>query len=106
MLKLDIQNSPQLALLRCSGRIVQGDEADSLLRAVMSQDAPHIQIDLSAVKTIDAGGLGVLVTLERRARETNRKIQLINPSKRVREALETTGLTSVLQVCRTRGEAA
>jgi anti-anti-sigma factor len=95
----EIHHAPHAVVVRCSGRIVRGDGADDLLRAVMSQDGRHLEIDLSAVSAIDAGGLGVLAGLERWARETNRSIQLINPSKRVREALEATSLSSVLQIC-------
>ena len=99
MLTLEVQKSPHVTVLRCSGRIVHGDGADTLLRAVLSQDRPHLQIDLSRVDTIDAGGLGVLAALEKWAKDGNRTIQLMNPSKRVRETLETTKLSSVLQVC-------
>jgi anti-anti-sigma factor len=99
VLTLEVQKHPHVTVLRCAGRIVHGDGADDLLRAVKAQDQRDLQIDLSKVATIDAGGLGVLVELERWARDTNRTLQLINPTKRVLEALETTGLSSVLQVC-------
>ncbi len=95
---LEILNAPGIAVVRCSGRIVQGDGTADLLWAVMSQESHHIQIDLSGVNAIDAGGLGILVALEHWARHGDRTIELVNPSKRVREALEITGLGSVLQV--------
>ena len=98
MLTLEIQNHTHHAVLRCSGRIVHGDGADDLLRAAMSLDKSHLQIDLSGVESIDAGGLGVLAALEKWAKDGNRTIELLNPSMRVREALETTKLSSVLQV--------
>ena len=98
VLTLEIQNHPDFAVLRCSGRIVHGDGADDLLRAAMAQDKRHLQIDLSGVESIDAGGLGVLAALEQWAKDGNRIIELLNPSIRVREALETTKLSSVLQV--------
>ncbi|MBZ5631006.1 MAG: STAS domain-containing protein [Acidobacteriia bacterium] len=98
MLRFEIHNFPHLTVLRCSGRIVRGDGADDLFRAVMSQDKRHLQIDLSGVETIDAGGLGILVALEKWAQDEDRTIQLTNPSKRVLEVLETTKLSSVLQV--------
>ncbi|MBZ5567716.1 MAG: STAS domain-containing protein [Acidobacteriia bacterium] len=98
MLRFEIHNFPHVTVLRCSGRIVRGDGADDLLRAVMSQDKRHLQIDLRGVETIDAGGLGVLVALEKWAKDGDRTIQLTNPSKRIREVLETTQLSSVLQV--------
>jgi anti-anti-sigma regulatory factor len=107
---LEIHNSnPHVAVLRCRGRIVYGDGADDLLRAVMSQDKPCVQIDLSAVNAIDAGGLGALVAVERWARETHRSVQLTNPSVRIREMLENTGLNTVLNVglaARSYGDAA
>jgi anti-anti-sigma factor len=78
--------------------MVQGDGPDGLLRAVMSQDCRDIQVDLSKVTCIDANGLGALAALETWARTGNRKVVLLNPSERCREALEKTRLSSVLQV--------
>jgi anti-sigma B factor antagonist len=98
VLTLEVQNHAHVVVLRCSGRIVHGDGADDLLRAAMSQDKRHLLIDLSGVDTIDAGGLGVLATLEKWAMDGNRTIQLTNPSKRVREVLEATKLISLFQV--------
>ena len=97
MLTLEVQNHSQITVLRCLGRIVHGDGADALLRAVMSQEKRYLQIDLGGVEAIDASGLGTLVALQKWAAESNRSLQLLNPSKRVREAIETTHLISVLQ---------
>ncbi len=105
----EILDSTDIVSLRCSGRIVQGDGTDDLLRAVISQQSRHIQIDLSRVTAIDAAGLGVLAQLAQWARDGNRSIELVNPSRRVRSALETTRLSSVLPIrstIRSRGEAA
>lgn len=98
VLTLEIRNYPHLAVVHCSGRIVHGDGADDLLRAAMSQDKRHLQIDLSRVESIDAGGLGVLAALEKWAQDGNRTLELINPSLRVRQALAATKLSSVLQI--------
>ena len=98
MLKLEIQKSPQVSVLRCSGRIVKGDGADTLLRAVISGDNRYILIDLNEVSAIDAAGLGALAELEQWARSGNRTIHLVNPSRQVREALEATRLSSVIQI--------
>jgi anti-anti-sigma factor len=109
VLKLEIQHLPQTAVVRCLGRIVRGDATDDLLRAVMSQDSPHIQIDLSRTNAIDAGGLGALVRLERWGRDCNRVIQLTNPTARIRKVLDATGLTAVFQIepaVQSRGNAA
>ncbi len=96
MLTLEFQHHPNLTVLRCSGRILHGDGADTLLRAVMSQDQRNLQIDLQDVSTIDAGGLGTLVALERWAQENDKNLQLTNVSKRVLDAIEITRLTPIL----------
>jgi anti-anti-sigma factor len=93
-----IHTSQDATVVRCSGRMVQGDGPDGLLRAVMSQDCRSIQVDLSKVSCIDANGLGALAALETWARKGDRHIVLLNPSERCREALEKTRLISVLQV--------
>jgi anti-anti-sigma factor len=98
VLKLEVQESPLVTILRCSGRIVYGDGSDSLVKAVLSKDTRYFLIDLIGVSAIDAAGLGALATLERWARSEHRTIHLANLSKRVRETLETTGLSSVLQI--------
>ena len=98
MLKLEVQESPLVTILRCSGRILQGDGADTLVKAVMSEDTRHFLIDLNGVNAIDAAGLGALAGLERWARGENRAVHLVNLSKRVREAMEITGLSSMLQI--------
>lgn len=96
MLTLEFQHYPHLTVLRCSGRIVHGDGADTLLRAVMSLESRDLQIDLGNVSTIDASGLGTLVALERWAIERDRQLQFINISKRVLDAIEITRLTPIL----------
>ncbi len=98
MLTLEIDKSEDVAVLRCSGRIVRGDGADRLLRAAMSKQERNLLVDLSGVTVIDAAGLGVLAALERWARGTKRNLQLTNPSKPVRKALEVSHLSSVLQI--------
>jgi anti-anti-sigma factor len=98
VLKLEVQESPLVTIFRCSGRIVYGDGSDTLVKAVMSKDTRYFLIDLKGVSAIDAAGLGALAALERWARSEHRTIHLANLSKRVREALETTGLSSVLQI--------
>lgn len=98
MLTLEVQESPLVTILRCSGRILHGDGADTLVKAVMSEDTRYFLIDLHGVNAIDAAGLGALAGLEGWARSDNRAVHLVNLSKRVREALEITGLSSMLQI--------
>ena len=98
VLKLVVEQSLDVTVLRCSGRIVRGDDADALRRVALSQDKARVVIDLSAVRAIDAAGLGVLVELQNWAADSNRTLQLLKPGKRVREILESTKLNFVFEI--------
>lgn len=99
MLRTEIETSGQIAVVRCAGRIVRGEEAAALRQAVLAQDRECILVVLSDVTAIDAGGLGVLVELEKWAEANHRTLKLLNPTAAVREVLEATRLYSVLDVC-------
>jgi anti-anti-sigma factor len=98
MLTVMIENSGNAAVLRCSGRIVAGEEAWTLFNAAISLENKRIVVlDLTRVSGADARGLGVLVFLRQWARGAGVKLQLI-PSKSVQELLELTGLRSLFDI--------
>jgi anti-anti-sigma regulatory factor len=77
-----------LAVVECEGRIVQSDSVFQLRDVVQAQAGAHmIALDLSAVKVIGGGGLGMLAYLERWAREHNIRLKLFSPSRPVLEGL-------------------
>ena len=85
MLGVMSENRGNTAILRCSGRIVAGEEAWTLYNTVISQQNKRVVVlDLTGLSRIDAGGLGVLVSLRRWARVGGVKLGLI-PSKAVQE---------------------
>lgn len=98
MLRIEIQHSGNSAILRCSGRIVQGDGLDVLRRTAASRGERNLIIDVTDVSSIDAGGLGVLAELQRWASTSARTLTLLNPSERVCDVLAATNLHSVLHV--------
>jgi anti-anti-sigma factor len=109
VLRIDLASCDHAALVVCSGRVVEGDGAETLRNAVMSQPGNQILVDLSRVKTMDARGLGILVELKKWAEREGKTLQLLNPSARVLELLQRTRLNSVLDICRStreRGHAA
>jgi anti-anti-sigma factor len=82
-----------------TGRIVRGEALHLLKDAVTSLRQPRvIVLDLSAVKMLDGGGLGLLVFLHCWTRDNGIQLTLVNPSNFAREMLEQTGLTSFLHV--------
>ena len=93
-----IENSGNVAVLRCSGRIVAGEEAWALYNAVISlKNRRVVVLDLTTVSRVDARGLGVLVFLDQWACGAGVKLQLI-PSKPVQELLDLTGLHSLFDI--------
>jgi len=98
MLSVMSENRGNAAIFVCSGRIVAGQEAWALYNNVISQqDKRLVVLDLTRVSRIDAGGLGVLASLERWARTAGVKLQLI-PSPAVQELLNLTGLGSQFEI--------
>src|SRR2546425_11161171 len=78
-----------MAVVECEGRIVRSDAAFKLRDAVTSRtDANIVVLDLSEVSGVEGGGLGMLVFLQRWARDHDIRLKLFNPSRSVRERLE------------------
>ena len=89
MLNVTVANIGELAVVGCEGRIVERESASKLREAVTSQaDARIVVLELSEVHAIGGGGLGMLVFLQRWAREHNIRFLLFHPSKSVQSRLK------------------
>src|SRR6202158_2507106 len=89
MLKLNIDNIGEVAIVECEGRIVQSDAAFRLREAVTLQgDARTVVLDLSEVNAIEGGGVGMLVCLQQWAQDRVIRFKLFNPSRSLRERLK------------------
>jgi len=89
MLNVTVEHIGELAVVECEGSIAESESAVKLREAVTSQtDARIVVIELSDVQAIEGGGLGMLVFLQRWAREHNIRFLLFNPSKPVRSRLK------------------
>jgi anti-anti-sigma regulatory factor len=89
MLTVGIENIGEMAVIECRGRIVRSEAAFKLREAVKSQsDACIIVLDLSKVSAIEGGGLGMLVFLQRWARDHGIQLRIFNPCKSVRDRLK------------------
>jgi len=99
MLSVSEQNFGQIAILRCSGRLVLGREISLLRTAVMSQsDKRIVVLDLAEIEAIDGSGVGLLVSLHNWTRANHIEMKLMNPGKQVQEVLELTTLHAVLDI--------
>jgi anti-anti-sigma factor len=65
--------------------------------------ADAVEIDLSVTTEIDASGLGVLVLLQKRARERSMSARLLNTPRAVRQMLHITRLDALFEFTRPTG---
>jgi anti-anti-sigma factor len=99
MLTIDVEKTGDVAVVRCNGRIVRGEEVRTLRSAVVSEKSSRIVVlDLSEVESLDAGGLTTLLSLHQWARSRGVQLKLVNPSRFVREILVRTQLDHVFDV--------
>ncbi len=68
-----------------------------ILERAVRAEASRIDVDLGATAEMDASGLGVLVLLQKRARERGLRIRLLNPSRAIREMLQLTRLDAFFE---------
>jgi anti-sigma B factor antagonist len=99
-LRIQTQISGDVCIVRCDGRIVFGDEGVALRERVrnMLSGTSKIVVNLSAVHSIDSGGLGMLVGLLVAARNRGGELKLVSPNKRVNDALRRTNLDTIFGV--------
>lgn len=87
-------------VVRCRGRIVVGDDYSILRNAILSQThARTVVLDLAEVDRIDAGGLGVLLSLREWTRSKAIRFKLMNAMSKVLQVFELTKLDSVFEFC-------
>ncbi len=97
MLGVAIQDSGKTAVVHSLGRIVVG-ETEALRKAVLAQNRRTVVLDLTGVDAIDGSGIGLLVFLQGWTRAAGTDLQLMNPTRNVRELLELTNLDSVFKI--------
>jgi len=93
MLDVKAEISNNTVILRCVGRMVRGHET-ALLCAALAQRERDIIVDLSKVETIDAAGIGALLSLQ----AAGIYLRLLNPAKAIREVLRVTALDTLFEI--------
>jgi anti-anti-sigma regulatory factor len=89
MPSVHIDNVGDMTIIECAGRFVRHAAAFKLQEAVTSQtDANVIVLDLTEMHAIGGGGLGMLVLLQRWAKDHNIRFKVFNPSRPVRDKLK------------------
>lgn len=98
-LRCQIEQLNDIAVVRCSGRLVRGNALDDFrLRLEGLENIRILVLDLCEVDQLDARGIGVLLELRRWARQHSAQVKVVNPSAFVRRVLEATHLRSIFEI--------
>jgi len=90
------------ALFYCAGRFVSCD-IECLQNAIRAHaHARRVVLDLAGIRSIDAAGMSVLVSLREWADTTGTALKLMNLTPSVEDVLELTQLRSAFSVCSVR----
>ena len=99
MLNLTVEKIGKVAVLHCEGRIVRRDAAFRLRDAVTQQRrASVVLLDLSGVKALEGGGLGMLLFLQMWTRDQGIQFKLFDPPASVRQSLERTRSAAAFEI--------
>jgi anti-anti-sigma factor len=98
-LQYQVERLQDVAVVRCSGRLVRGAALDAFRRRIEQLDRLRVLVlDLSDVDHVDAGGLGTLLLVRRWATQNSAKLKLVNPPAFFCRLLETTHLNAVFEI--------
>lgn len=98
-LRYQIQQLHDIAIVRCSGRLVRGAALENFRARLEQLDHARVLVlDLSELEQLDAGGLGVLVQLRFWARQHSVQMRLVDPSPFVLRVLEATHLNEIFEI--------
>jgi len=106
-LQMDVLRKGDVALVRCRGRIVFGQEVDELRLSVLSllKKTNRVVLHLGGIEQIDSEGLAGLVGLFISARNRGGELKLAEVSPKCREVLRVTRLDEVFGTYRSTDEA-
>ena len=99
-LNLDISRAGDIAIVRCRGRIVFGEEADELRRVVLSllKETKRIVLNFAWVGHIDSSGVATVVASFISARHHGAEIKFAALSPVAGRVLRTTHVDSLFEV--------
>ena len=99
-LTIDKRTVGKVAVIRCSGRITAGDEAESLRVCVCGMFAKHKDfiLHLEDVGFIDSSGLGTMVRLLTSTRRLHGNLKLCNVPPPLVKVLRITNLATLFEI--------
>jgi anti-sigma B factor antagonist len=104
---LDVSTVEDIAVVRCRGRIVFGEEADELRRVILDllNKSRRIVLNFAWVEYLDSSGLGVLIASLISSRHRGAEIKLAALGPKARQVLTIAGVYRLFEVYDSADEA-
>ena len=107
-MELRVRHTGHVAVVDVAGKITIGN-GDAVFRErvleLLENEQKHILLNLEKVSYMDSGGIVGLIACYKHAKEKRGFIKLLNPSRRVHDLLEVTGLKQVFETFNDEDEA-
>ncbi len=99
-LQVDARRVGKVTVIKCTGRIVAGQEAEHLSREVSAliPEHKHFVLHLGDVHFVDSSGLGLLVRLATASRAAHGDLKLCDASKEIARTLSITQLSRIMEL--------
>lgn len=107
MAEINVTQREPVVLVEVNGRVdsSNANELGEALMELIDGGHRHLVVNLTGVDYMSSAGLRELVSPLKRVRRENGDIRLVQPSPRVREVLELTGLDTIFQIYESSPEA-
>lgn len=108
MLEINVLKLAQIPVIEAQGRIdsMNANELGEVLQHTLDHEGSQIVLDLSGVDYMSSAGVRELVSALKKARRNNGDMRIAQPTERVMDILEMSGLDTIVQVYASRDEAA
>lgn len=105
-MNIQVSTQPNVAVIEVAGRIDSNNanQFGDALNNVIAQNHNQLVLDLAGVDYMSSAGLREIVAAAKKLQGKG-ELRLAQPSERVREVLEMTGLDSVFQIFSSQAEA-
>jgi anti-anti-sigma factor len=107
MINFQVSRHEHVTLVELVGRVDSGNA--NLLAEALGQEIEnghtHLVLDLSSVDYMSSAGLRELVSAYKKVKRVAGDLRLVQPSPRVQEILEISGLDTIFQIFPARMEA-
>lgn len=107
MLEINVVKLAQIPVVEVRGRVdsMNANELGEALNRILDNESSQIVLDLSGVDYMSSAGVRELVSALKKARRNDGDMRLAQPTARVMDILEMSGLDTIVQVYASQDEA-